>query len=239
MEELERSLLDGIDCLERQISLKARRNVVEQIERRQEEKIRGLAGISNLNVTLEINTNSEATCMESVEAGDLNTAFGTILRYIDTIAQAKAERKDVEAKAATEYAEQLFQRLAALSKQQIDNTTAGLQTTIEAELEGLENEFTCLKRDIEAAVDEAERNVAELANEVAQYGIVREQQTMKRHEMPSGQSGGFESRSASQLTPRRQALKKSFEMSQRRNLAHYQKPQPKICDLTSAMRILQ
>ena len=243
MEERKEAILRELEALQAVVSAKAQRQCVEQIERRQEEKIRALSANANLgeaHFLLEANTNSETACMECVEAGDLTTAFGTILRYIDTLAQSKAERKEVEAKATTEYAEQLFQRLSALSKHQIDETTTGLSMALKERLQALEDEFSLLKSDVEAAVEEAESNVAELASEVAQYGIVHEQYTMKRTlQQSSGMymSQGDEPESRSSITPRRQTLKKSFEMSQRRNLFTYQKPRPKVSDLTSTLHI--
>lgn len=244
MDEWQRQFLQDLRDLKSQISTKAEKSLTDQIERSQGEKIRLLAGGTNMqssNFLLDAYSDSERACMESVESGDLRTAFSTILRYIDTIAADKAERTHVDEKADSEYADQLFQRLGMISKQQIDDTTGSLRAALEERLHFLEDEFASLKNDIETAVTETETSIAQLEYDVSQYGIALQMRTARQTARTSDDSvfsDESEIPNPSMITPRRQALQRSLEQSQRRNIVRYQKPKPKVSDLTSTLTIV-
>lgn len=227
------------------VSQKVDRISAEAIERMQEETIHKLTLTENMDdlaSNMDTDADAERICLECVQAGDLNAAFATILRYIDSISQMKAERVDVNGKATTTYIDDLFKRLGSLTRQQLEDSTKGLERALEARIQALEDEFVTMKNDIETQVTDAEQSITDLEDTVWQYiSMVDQNSLLKSRSMSKTKENilllprerQFHNRT--DLTPRRKVLKRSFEASHRRTGSQLQTPT--VRELFSSIQI--
>ena len=234
-----------LESLKSKISFKADRVSVERIRRLQEEKIRRLKSGTHFQTKAQHDSemDAERICLECVDAGDLNSAFTRLVAYIDGIAQGKAEKKDMATKATNEYAEEQFHRLGTHSKQQVDESTSGLEKILEERICKLEEEFSTIKTEIESAVEETELNIAKLAENVDAYVATMERcSELRRTERKMEQSALLlpnerRSQSHSSLTPTRQALRRSFD---RRHQGVFRRDMTStVAELTQTMHIFK
>lgn len=234
-----------IENIKYRVAQKVDRFSVEAIERMQEETIHKLTVADNtgeLGYNMDTDADAERICHECVQAGDLNAAFATILRYIDQISQTKAERKDVNGKATTTYVDDLFKRLGSLTRQQLEDSTKGLEHALEARIQALEDEFTSMRDEVTKNVCDAERSITELEEAVFQYTSTVDQNSLIKSRWSNSTKEDIlllpserQFRSQADLTPRRQVLKRSFEASHRRTGSKLQAPTAR--ELFSSMQI--
>lgn len=234
-----------IENIKYRVAQKVDRFSVEAIERMQEETIHKLTIADNLGElasNMDTDADAERICLECVQAGDLNAAFATILRYIDQISQTKAERKDVNGKATTTYVEDLFKRLGSLTRQQLEDSTKGLEYALEARIQTLEDEFTSMRNDITRQVSDAEKSITELEESVFRYTSTVDQNSLVKTRWSNSTKENIlllprerQFQSQTDLTPRRQMLKRSFEASHRRTGSRLQSPT--VRELFSSMQI--
>jgi hypothetical protein len=163
-----------------------------------------------------IDIDTERICYESAESGDLRLAFSAILRHINTIAQTKADRNDITGKTTLAYTDSLFNRMAVISCRQIESSTAELASALAARIDSLSKEFTDLRDVIETKVVNLEADVLDLEDQVRRMPNMKTR--VKKDET------GFTVREKSDsaitnITPRRQALRRSFDMARRRSPA--------------------
>ncbi|OHT11812.1 hypothetical protein TRFO_18597 [Tritrichomonas foetus] len=226
-----------LEAMKKELLKKADRQVAEQISRQQDENINKYRSIAqepaDLTIQQKTEDGPERVCYECVEAGDLNTAFSTILRYIDSTAQTKAERKDVTGKATNSYAKSLFDKLSVITHQQINEMTDGLQKALESRIDNLMNQFTFIQSDINKRIDRTELNIYQLSESVHEYSILNKKRQPKhratnfqQRKIDLERNTSYQFSNNTKLTPRRQALKKSFDMSKKQIISHFKATPP-------------
>ena len=222
-----------LEKMKQELSKKADRVTAEQISRQQDEKISKLRNISpEFNVPTpqqRIEIGPERVCSECVEIGDLNTAFSTILSYIDTTAETKAERKDVNEKATIKYSNQLYDRLSIISQQQLTEVTDNLQKVLDEKISGLIDQFNFIRDDINQRVKQSEYNIYQLNKSIEKFANF----TKKRQ--PRFKMSGkidlelnktYQFNNCTKLAPRRLALRRSFVKSQKEILESFRANRP-------------
>lgn len=234
-----------LEEMKKQLQEKADRVTAEQISRKQEENINKLIILSPESA----NTNRpksdigpERICLECVDVGDLNTAFSTILRHIDSTAQGKAEKADVLGKATREYADSLFDRLSVISNQQIREMTEGLQSVLEARINGLLDQFTQVQVDINQRLDQTESSIYQLSQSVNDYSLTAKQRPPKykqagKIDLSLNKTHQFNFRT--ELTPRRQTLRRSFDLSKKHMIASHKANLPEPSKISLSITKLQ
>lgn len=218
--EWKRKIEKELDELQFKIEMKVDRTIADQITRQQEELIHKYKTLHNTSQITEIDTtyyDPERVCMECVEAGDLNTAFMTILRYIDSISSTKAERCDVHTKSTQSYANSLFDRLCALSHIQIEETTNQLEQKIQEQISGLSNDFINMKNTINQRIAKAQDELDQISDSVSKYCYsAKSARNMNDRKKPITSLAPVPKQTKpTELTPRRITLKKASDQSLR------------------------
>ena len=114
-----------------------------------------------------------SVCSESVEKGDLDAAFLTVLRYIESISHAKADAEDITGKATRENVESTFEKLAALNAKSVSAKYDELHEGLEKELRYLSTEFDAFASSIDSRVSSTESELSELQVLISRYaGVV-------------------------------------------------------------------
>lgn len=214
-----------LDEMKKQLQEKADRVTAEQISRRQEENISKLLILSPESSSTnhpKTDIGPERICLECVDVGDLNTAFSTILRHIDSTAQGKAEKKDVLGIATRAYADSLFDRLSVISNQQLREMTEGLQNVLEARINNLMDQFTQIQEDIYQRMDQTENSIDQLNQSISDYSLIAKKRIPKYKQagkVDLSLSKTYQFNFRTELTPRRQTLKRSFDLSKKHMIA--------------------
>lgn len=234
-----------LEEMKKQLQEKADRVTAEQISRKQEENINKLLILSPET----FNTNHhksdigpERVCLECVDVGDLNTAFSTILRHIDSTAQGKAEKEDVSEKATREYADSLFERLSVISNQQTREMTEGLQSILEARINGLITQFSQVQEDISRRLEQTEYSIYQLNQSMNDYSTQAKQRQPRLKEiakMDLNLNKTYQFNFRTELTPRRKTLKKSFDLSKKQMIASRKANVPEPSKISLSITKLQ
>jgi cysteinyl-tRNA synthetase len=201
-----------LENLKYRMSFKVRRSTLEQISWRQQRQRAALSDSPpEQNRNLPTSSDSERMCLEFVESGELNLAFSAMLEYFDAIAGTKAERNDVTGTATQAYAESLVDRLSLISGQQIDEVMDHLNRELTAKVDSLVAAFTDMRDSIEIKMIDLENEIVGLEESLLLCKFdasdrLRDQKSDKAlNDKPRPQP-------QTDLTPRRQALHRSFEM---------------------------
>ncbi|KAK8883438.1 hypothetical protein M9Y10_046088 [Tritrichomonas musculus] len=229
-----------LEEMKKQLQKKADRVAAEQISRQQGEAINKLSMLSPETASTthsKSDVGPERICLECVELGDLNTAFSTILRHIDSTAQAKAEKDAVLGKATRAYTESLFDRLSVISNQHIREMTEGLQSVLEARINGLMEQFAQVQENINQRIEQTEYSISQLNQEVNDYEMLA-QRTPPKYRPPAkvdlNLNKSYQFNFRTELTPRRQTLKRSFDLSKKQmiNSRRANHPEPSKISLS-------
>jgi len=161
IEDWKKQVIEDLANLRKTVSQKADKSMIEQISRNQEEKNRKSIS-SDFVLKPKSITDPERVCRECVENGEIESAFLTAIRYIESISATKADIESVGDKATREYVESLFERLSVINRQQIADANSTLRDTIEARLNELTHEFDSFSKSIAERVSRCECAVAEM-----------------------------------------------------------------------------
>ncbi|OHS97737.1 hypothetical protein TRFO_35981 [Tritrichomonas foetus] len=165
--------------IRRDISNKADRSLVEQIKRQEIEKKRVFtkAKLSN-SLDVGINESTFKVCDEMVEKGDLDTAFLSVLRYIETISNTKADSEEIYEKATREYVEKIFTQLNAMNREQMMQKSEILHQTIEERINEISSRFDQFSTGIEQRLVNCTNNLAYLDEQITSMsGLIQIRQT--------------------------------------------------------------
>ena len=158
--QLRRDICDLADC-----------SALERLRCKEAEKTRLLSRLQANSP--QASASLASVCRESVEKGDLDAAFLTVLRYIESISHAKADAEDVSGKATRENVESTFEKLAALNAKSVSAKYDELHEGLETELRSLSAEFDAFVSSIESRVSSTESELSELQVVISRYaGVV-------------------------------------------------------------------
>ncbi|EAY01019.1 hypothetical protein TVAG_295530 [Trichomonas vaginalis G3] len=188
----EKKILADVANLRVVLAQKADKSAVEQINRYQNE-------ITNLRITnatrLDLSNKNpddpEVICQMCIDNDDMETAFLTILKHIETLSSTKAEVKAVEKKASKKYVEGLFERLNSINRQQIQDANAHLRDTLEAKLNRLNNAFDDFTRKVSNHIDDCHSRCEQLEVFVQHAKEV----TQRRNDTPKNSSNNTPTKS--------------------------------------------
>ena len=162
-EPWEQRIVSEIQSLKEIVDQKAEKSVVDQISRYQDEIFNLRKSNSERVDLVEKNTTDpEIICHDCIENGDIESAFLTILRYVETISATKAESILVEDKASKVYVDSLFNRLNVITRQQITEANAKLKDKLEARLNSMVNEFDQFSAAVEKRMRYCEMEIIKL-----------------------------------------------------------------------------
>ncbi|EAX98281.1 hypothetical protein TVAG_018170 [Trichomonas vaginalis G3] len=163
LDEDQKELVEKIENMRIEIEGKADKLAVEQIERYQMELINIKKGEkSRLQVLEKSSRDPELICHDCIDNDDMETAFLTVLRYIEIILGTKAESQLVEEKSSIEYVETLFDRLNVMSRQQISDSNAMLKNVLETRLNKLFDNFTDFSTKVTTRLNKCEAEISHL-----------------------------------------------------------------------------
>lgn len=154
-------LMNQVAELRRIIATKADSSSVEKIIRNQENILQQQKDSEEGSVKSyrRFETDAERTCLECIDNEDFETAFLTVLRYIDDVTSTKAELNTIDGKASKAYVESLFDRLNAMYRQQIAESNAELRNTLETRLENISKQFDFLSQNITKRIETCESDI--------------------------------------------------------------------------------
>ena len=171
--DLQKQILEDISNLRRSLAQKADKSQIEQIAILSEE-IQNLK-MTNANRldTLERKPDDpEVICQRCIDNDDMETAFLTVLRYIENISATKAESRMVENKASKKYVESLFDHLNVITRQQITEANAHLRDTLEATLNKLSDNFDYFTKNITHRIERCQNDIEDIEEFVAHAKFV-------------------------------------------------------------------
>lgn len=159
----QQQLVEKITNMRIEVEGKADKLAVEQIERYQVELINmKKSDQARLQVLEKSSRDPELICHDCIDNDDLETAFLTVLRYIEIILGTKAESKLVEEKSSNEYVEKLFDKLNVMSRQQLDESNRMLKNVLEQRLNKLINEFDDFSKKVSVRLEKCDDEIANL-----------------------------------------------------------------------------
>lgn len=158
--ENDKHILEEIAKLRKEIAQKADKSAVEQISSYQDEIDNLKLTNANRLDTLERKPDDpEFICQKCIDNDDMETAFLTVLKFIETISSTKAESRMVDNKASKKYVESLFGHLNVITGQQITEANQDLRETLEVKLNSLSKSFDNFSRNITRRVESIESEV--------------------------------------------------------------------------------
>ena len=172
-ENWEQKIINEIKALKKTVDNKVEKSVVDQIARYQEEilSMRN-ANFQRLDILENRTKDPETICHDCIDNDDMESAFLTILRYIETISNTKAESILVDTKASVQYADSLFNRLNVISRQQITEANTQLKESLESRLNTLVDEFAQFSSAIEKRVRYCESEINKLEDTIDNSTLV-------------------------------------------------------------------
>ena len=172
-ETWEQKIVREIKNLQSIVELKADKPVVDQIHRYQDEVLNLRKSNADRVDLIEKNTTDpEIICHDCIDNGDIESAFLTVLRYVETVSATKAESIMVEDKASRVYVENLFNRLNVITRQQITEANAKLKEKLESRLDSLVNEFDQFSTAVEKRMRYCEMEIIKLEDTIENSRLV-------------------------------------------------------------------
>jgi hypothetical protein len=166
-----RSIEESLAEARKSLSTLADRSLVEQFLRQEREYQKYLSTRPRRpTVRSDLTETDRAiqSCHDCISRGDLDTAFLTVLRFVDSFSNSKADSGELSERATREYAETRFDQLEAVTRQQLAATYEPVQRAIEAELQSLVNEFTEFEDSVTARLQAATEELDRIEEGIAQ-----------------------------------------------------------------------
>ena len=171
--EFEKRILEDISNLRRNLAQKADKSQVEQIASLDEEIQNLKMANTNRLDTIERDPNDpEVICQRCIDNDDMETAFLTVLRFIESISATKAESRMVDNKASKKYVESLFDHLNVITRQQITEANEHLRDTLEVTLNKLSDNFDFFTKNITKRIERCEADVENIEEFIAHAKFV-------------------------------------------------------------------
>jgi hypothetical protein len=136
------SIEDSLAEARRALADLADRSLVEQVLRQEYEYEKASQSHSRRSSAVPEENDTIRICHDCVSRNDIGTAFLTILRYIDSFANSKADSSELPERATREYVETRFGQLESVVRRQLTTSYKMLQRTVEGQLQKLMSDFS-------------------------------------------------------------------------------------------------
>jgi hypothetical protein len=166
-----RNIEESLAEVRKELCNLADRSIVEQLLRQEQEYQKYLAARPRRpSLRLEPTETDQAiqTCQDCISRGDLDTAFLTVLRYIDFFSNSKADSGELSERATREYVEARFDQLEVTMRRQLAATYYPVQREIEAELQLLSAEFAAFEDSVTARMQASAEELDRIEEGIAQ-----------------------------------------------------------------------
>ena len=169
----EEKIIREIKNLKNVVESKADKNVVDQIHRYQDEVLNlRKSNTDRVGLLDKSTTDPEIICHDCIDNGDMESAFLTVLKYVETVSATKAESIMVEDKASRAYVDNLFNRLNVITRQQITEANSQLKQKLQSRLNSLVNEFDQFSAAVEKRMRYCEMEIIKLEDTIENSRLV-------------------------------------------------------------------
>lgn len=168
--------------LRREVCDLAERSSIERLQHQEKEKNRCLSRVRFILPDERLRNRPLADiCSESVDRGDLDTAFLTILRYIESISRAKADSSALLGKVTRDVVERAFERLASLNAKAVAQKYDELQGSVETRLRSISEELDSFMSSIDDRIGTVEASLNDLQGMITHFaGVVPVSKTSRQ-----------------------------------------------------------
>jgi hypothetical protein len=116
---------------------------------------------------VSLSARTRTVCAECVSRRDLDTAFLTVLRYIESISHTKADSAELSERATRESMDARLGELVAANNRQMSECYQMLQRTVEDRVRRVADEFEAFARSIEARIAGSDARLNKVEGQIA------------------------------------------------------------------------